>query len=99
MPKSKTPPLNRTLTRKPRSERDNYVALLEQLQSPTAVIVKNAPGHTVLPPMLASTAALYLAVYDGLIPETSVHKLHILLKDLPRHPRKGQPKQWPLAEA
>lgn len=98
MPKT-TPPINRKLTRKPRSKRDDYIALLTQLQSPTTVIVKNANGHTVLPPMLPTTAALYLAVYDGLIPETPVHKLHILLGDLPRHPRKGTQPQWPIEEA
>ena len=85
-----------------RTHRQRYVAYLNQMTSPNAIVIKK--GETNLSkhqrPMLEQTAVLSLAVYDGLLPLSPEQHLNLLLQDLPRNPRKpGTVKQWPISNA
>ncbi len=79
----------------PEEKRQAFINWLETLQNPNRILVKkaNKNSHEVLP-LLEQTAALYLAVYDGILPTNDCIHLHILLQDLPRNPRKGNTAQW-----
>tara|TARA_R110000824_G_scaffold123227_3_gene280914 strand:+ start:1600 stop:1902 length:303 start_codon:yes stop_codon:yes gene_type:complete len=93
------------LIRKPRhtqTPRERYLAHLKQLTSPTAIVIKKG-GRNISEerqPMLDQAAALYLAVYDGLIPKSPVQHLNILFQDMARNPRKqGTDTAWPISNA
>lgn len=95
MPKRKKSPDTRT-------HRDRYVAYLNQMTSPTAIVIKkggtNFSKHR--QPMLEQTAVLSLAVYDGLLPLSPEQHLNLLLQDLPRNPRKeGTEATWEISNA
>ena len=79
------------------AKRSAFIEWLRTLQNPNRIIVKKAtgPARDMLP-MLEQTAVLHLAVYDGIILDTDAMRLHILLQDLPRNPRKGDTTQWPI---
>ena len=86
--------------RKPTTHREKYVAWLEQLQKPNQVLLKKGTNDTTGNiPMLPSKASLLLAVYDGIIPASPVHKLNVYLQELPRNPRKGKIPPWPISNA
>lgn len=76
-------------------KRTAFIEWLRTLQNPNRIRVKKANGdeHQALP-LLEQTAALYLAVYDGILPRNDCMTLHILLQDLPRNPSKGNTDQW-----
>ena len=79
----------------PEAKRQAFIQWLATLQNPNRILVKKADAscRQVLP-LLEQTAALYLAVYDGILPTNDCIHLHILLQDLPRNPRKGNTAQW-----
>jgi len=98
--KTRTPftrrrPQKRTPTT-PSEKRREFVQRLTDLQKPNRVALKNASKGMV--PMLPQTAALHLAVYDGLLPKSDVLHLHIIFQDLSRNPRKGTVQQWDIPE-
>jgi hypothetical protein len=91
---NRKPPQRRRPTSKA-DERREFINWLKSLQTPNRIRIKNAtPDIVYMPTMLDQTAALHLAVYDGIIPNTDIMHLHILFQDLSRNPRKGEPDTW-----
>ncbi len=77
--------------------RAHFINHLKLLQNPNRLRIKKADGAPYdMLPMLEQTAALHLAVYDGVLPNNDLTVLTIMLQDLPRNPRKGNTAQWKL---